>query len=264
MIQKFQALKAKKGFTMIELIVVIAIMAVLMAIIFPMLTSDRSRKQEANFAARDFYAAVQTVMTKYSMYEGPLSPAYQSTPNLGEMKYFEKLGGNFPFRTGSTATDIPNTTSLYIEIATKGGAITEIYTYAIESSDAGYADGAGLYHLCTRDASMKGTEFGNLLKAELEKRISYNDGFYYAKVTYKNIMTSTIPARMEAETVKVEYSGYCRHRLPNSSSITFADFKNKNMYFGDDNKLVNGDIFGICAPLNTTGKTVGLAGSTLS
>lgn len=264
MIQKLQAMKAKKGFTMIELIVVIAIMAVLMAVIFPMITSDRSRKQEANYAARDFYAAVQTVMTKYSMYEGPLSPAYQANPNLGEMKYFEKLGGNFPYRSGSTATDIPNTTSLYIEVAAKNGAITEIYTYAIEDSDAGYADGVGLYHLCTRLTAMKDTEFGKLLKAELEKRISYNDGFYYAKVTYKNILTTTIPARMEAETVKVEYSGFSRSRLPNSTSTVFAQYKNSNMYFGDDNKLVNGEIFGVCAPMSASGSTVGLAGTSLS
>lgn len=264
MIKKLQALRAKKGFTILELIVVIAILAVLMAIIFPMLSNERSRKQEANFAARDFYAAVQTVMTKYSMYEGPLSPAYQATPNLGEMKYFEKLGGNYPFRTGSAATDVPNTTSIYVEVAAKSGAITEIYTYAIEESDAGYADGAGLYHLCERNAANRETEFGKLLKSELAKRISYNDGFYYAKVTYKNVMTSTIPARMEAETVKVEYSGFCRHRLPNVGSNTFSEYKNKNMYFGDTNKLVNGDIFGVCAPVNSSGTTVGVAGTSLN
>ncbi len=69
---------------------------------------------------------------------------------------------------------------------------------------------------------------------------------------------------MEAETVKVEYTGFSRRPLPSASGTSFTTFKNNSMMFGDDYKLANGDIFGVCAPYNAaTGRIVGLAGSSL-
>lgn len=265
MIRKLQALRARKGFTIIELIVVVAIIAVMMAIIFPLLSVEKSRIQEANSASRDFYTAMQTVMTLYSMYEGPLSPVYQDNPDYGEMRYYEKMGGNYPYKKGTTAGDIPGTASLYVEITAKNAQITDIYTYVADGSDADYADGAGFFELCKRSADNKETEFGRLLKAEIEDRIHYQDGCYYAKVTYKNVLTDTIPAKMEAETVKVEYTGFSRKPLPAVSGITFDEYKDGVMTFAEDNKLNNGDVFGVCAPLNTSTSTVvGMAGTALT
>lgn len=266
MIRFLQRQKAKKGFTIIELIVVIAVIAVMMAIIFPLFSVERSRKQEANSASRDFYAAMQSIMSMYSMYEGPLSPAYQDNPDYGEMRYYEKMGGNYPYKKGTTAGDIPGTASLYVTINTKNSRITDIWTYVADGSDTGYADGEGLYQLCKRKTENKNTEFGRLLKAEIEDRISYQDGWYYAKVTYKNVMSGTIPAKMEAETVKVEYTGFSRKPLPQGYSIFFTEYKNSFMTFGgQDNKLASGEIFGVCAPYNpTTGTTLGMAGTALN
>ncbi len=263
MIQNLQRLRAKKGFTIIELIVVIAIMGVLMAIILPNLTNKRARVNEANSAARDFYAAVQSAMTKYSMYEGALSPQYSANPKLGDMYYYEKLGGNYPYQKGTEPGDIPYTASMYIEFATKNGAITEVYTYVAAGTDAGYANGQGLYELCKRSADCKNTEFGRLLKDAIEDRISYQDGFYYAKVNYKQVLTGTIPAKMEAETVKVQYTAYSRTRLPKATG-TFTAFQNQNMYFGDDYVLNSGEVMGAFTSVNTTTKSLmGLAGTTL-
>ncbi len=268
MIQFLNRAKNRKGFTMIELIVVIGVLAVLSAIILPMFSARDSKIQEANSTARDYYAAVQTVMTKMSMYEGPLTPAYQANPNLGEMRYYENMGGNYPYMKGSSATAFPNTTSLYIELAVKNNIVTEVYTNALEDkggTDTSYADGKGLYELCKREASMKDTEFGKAFKAEIENRIHYRDGFYYAKVTYKNILSSTIPQKMEAETVKVEYTGYSNRRLPQAGSLEFNSYKNANLYFGEDNVLVNDSVFGVCAPVNTsTGAIMGFAGTSLN
>lgn len=263
MIRYLQRLKARKGFTIVELIVVIAIMAVMMAVIFSSINTRDARVKEAESAARDFYAALQSTMMKFSLYEGPLSPEYQTNPNLGEMRYFEKLGGNYPYRSGSTATDAPATTSLYISFAVKNKAI-DVTTYAIEGSDAGYADGQGLYNLVNADSTHRNTVFGKLLRDEMEKRLSYQDGYYYAKVTYKSILSSAIPAKMEAETVKVEYTGFARRPLQ-SGVADFSTFRNDQMYFGDDGVLVSGEIFGVCAPYNTTtGTVIGMAGSTLT
>lgn len=263
MIKKLQSLKARKGFTIIELIVVIAIIGVLMAMIFPMLNNRDARVNEANSAARDFYAAVQTVMAKFSMYEGPLSPQFAANLDLGDMRYYEKLGGNYPFKKGTTAGDAPATTSLYIEFQTKNNEILDIYTCAVVAADTSYSDGIGLYNLCLRADTNKNTEFAQCLKSEIESRINYQDGYYYAKVTYKNIMTSTIPAKMEAETVKVEYAGYSRKPLPTPSG-DFLAFKNANMYFGKNFELRNGQIFGVCAPVSSAGIVLGSEGTVLN
>ncbi len=254
MIRFLQKQKAKKGFTIVELIVVIAIMAVLMAVILPQIMTKKSVIDSANSTARDFYAAMQTVMTKYSLYEGPLSPAYQADLNLGEMRYFENMNGNYPFKKGSTSLNEPATTSLYVELETENNEITKVYTYAIEGSDSGYTNGAGLFQLCNRDSANLNTEFGKLLKAELAGRINYRDGYYYAKVEYEKKTTLTIPAKMEAETVKVKYTGYCEKSLPGRSNLT--EFRNKTARFDDDYVLVTGRIFGVCAPYNATTKSV--------
>lgn len=265
MIRFLQRQRAKKGFTIVELIVVIAIMAILMAVILPQIMSKRSEINSANSAARDFYSAIQTVMTKYSLYEGPLSSAYRDDPGYGEMRYYQKLGGNYPYRKGSTAVDFPSTTSLYVEVKAQDGNITAIYTHAIEYSDAGYANGSGLYALCQRKAEEKETVFGKLLKAELESRISYRDGSYYAKVTYNNaIATVADPSRMEAESVRVSYTGYSKKELPKVGSTVFTTYRNNNMYFGEDGVLANGDIFGVCAPRNSAGKAIGQKGTSLN
>ncbi len=257
-------MKARKGFTIVELIVVIAIIAVMMGIVFASLTSKDARVSEANSAARDFYTTLQSIMTKFSLYEGPLSPEYQADPNLGEMRYYEKMGGNYPFRKGSTALDMPTTASLYVTFMTKNNEINRVVTYAIEGSDTGYADGVGLYQMVNADSTHLNTVFGRLLKDEMAKRMNYRDGYYYAKITYKSILTGTIPSRMEAETVKVEYTGYSREPLQ-PGDADFATFKNNQMYFGDNYVLVNRNIFGVCAPYNTTTKTLmGTAGTTLS
>lgn len=263
MIRKLQAFRARKGFTIVELIVVIAIIGVLMAVILPALSSANSRKQEARSAAQDFYAAVQTIMTKYSLYEGPLSPAYQVNPDLGEIRYFPEMGGNYPYKAGTTAGNVPATASIYVEVTTKNTDITNINTYTEDASDSQYANGIGLYHLCERSSANSNTEFGRLLRDEIAKRISYQDGYYYAKITYTyKEAGGTIPAKMEAETVKVEYTGFGRKPLPSAAGKNFADWSNSVM-FGEDYRLADGDIFGVSAPLKD-GTVVGFAGSALT
>lgn len=272
MIRFLQRQKARKGFTIIELIVVIAIIAVLAAIILPMVDGRRSRIQEANSTARDFYTAMQSVMTKFTTYEGPLSPTYQANPNHGEMRYFEEMGGNYPYMkkgtdTPETPKTAPETTSLYVEFVVRGNTIREVYTNAYEkdgSTDMDYDNGKGLYDLRKNHAAHKNTEFGKLLMAEIENRIKYQNGFYYAKVTYeKKEDTSTIPSKMEAETVKVSYTGYSRKRLPEPGELELGSYGNANLHFDEDNVLANGEIFGVCAPLKS-GNVIGMAGTDLN
>lgn len=52
----------KKGFTLVELIVVIAIMGIMLAIVIPMFSTADARKDEVREYARSFYSNVQELM----------------------------------------------------------------------------------------------------------------------------------------------------------------------------------------------------------
>ncbi len=92
--KKIQQLKAKKGFTLVELIIVIAIIAVLLAISVPaLLTSDRPTAGKGY--AKDFYFAAQTYMSrKHLSGEGTLSDDHiVSSAGDSIILYAEVLGG---------------------------------------------------------------------------------------------------------------------------------------------------------------------------
>lgn len=66
LIQKIQKLRAKKGFTLVELIVVIAILAVLMAILIPTMMNfvENSRIQSANTTAKNYFDTTKQYVTE--------------------------------------------------------------------------------------------------------------------------------------------------------------------------------------------------------
>ena len=72
MIKYLQSLKRKKGFTLIELIIVIAIIAVLTAIILPSLMSNKGDISAANTYAEEFYTVTQMLFSKYTKFENHL------------------------------------------------------------------------------------------------------------------------------------------------------------------------------------------------
>lgn len=90
--KKIQQLKAKKGFTLVELIIVIAIVGVLIALTVPaMLTSDRPSAGKSY--AKDFYYAAQTYASRRRLAgEGTLSgDGISSSTNT--IFYFEVAAG---------------------------------------------------------------------------------------------------------------------------------------------------------------------------
>lgn len=66
MLSKIRALKEKKGFTLVELIVVLVILAILAALLVPALTGyiDKARKESIVAETRSVVMAAQTVVSE--------------------------------------------------------------------------------------------------------------------------------------------------------------------------------------------------------
>lgn len=266
-------LQSKKGFTMVELIVVIAILGVMMAIILPNINTRKARISEARSTATDFYAACQSVFSKLSMFEGALSPKYKAEDAdhvaLGIMGYFRSLGGNYPIIPGAALNDdsVPTTTDIYLELHARGDRIESINVKAAtESQGDEYFYGFAKF-LQSRTANQNAEwnkEFSRMMSEELEDRIKYQDGYYYAKIGFTAPpLPLTITERQMADTVKVKWTAYTRDRLPEISGGA-ADYENANLMFGDDFVLPGGEVCGTCAAWNdSAGNFVGLAGTTL-
>ena len=62
----------KKGFTLVEMIVVIAIMGIMLAIVIPMLSTSDARQNEVKEYARSFYSNVQELMIDEKLAKNPL------------------------------------------------------------------------------------------------------------------------------------------------------------------------------------------------
>ena len=269
-------LQSKKGFSLVELIAVIAIVAVLTAVILPMMSNKRAKITEANSTAKDFYSAMQFVFTKYSLYEGYFSnefdpnistnSGYGTLPedptnpaNRGIMKYYLDLNGNYPFdakwaatklaASDSTAYTSPLSTSVYIELYAKNNSIEFINARAIAHDNPDYSN--AWYYLRkqrTDDlAKLPYQEFAKSLAAELQGRISYMDGYYLAKVSYTEVEDSTtIPSTTAVSPIRVDYTAYMKKSLPEAGPDP-AVFMTDNLYFIKDNTLANDEICGVCS-----------------
>lgn len=286
MLRFLQRSKAKKGFTIIELIVVIAIIAVMAAIILPMMSSEKSRIRDARSAASDFYAAVQTVMTTLSLYDAPLNSDYavMEDSQPGIMRHFEKMRGNYPFDKYvlSTNPDYPMPTSIYIKLHVRNNKIDEFRAVSKAQSRGTYVgrddSDVGFFSLLWKNPSDESIVpfvnntadmnkgFGKRFIAELEDRLSFRDGYYYARVDFFPPMkdNKVIVEEISTETVKVAYAAYTRSKLPEAPAGSLSTtWENNNLYFGSDYKLMSGEICGTCAPYQASGTCVGLKGTKL-
>lgn len=268
MIRSLQRIKAKKGFTMIELIVVIVIIAIMMAMILPSLSTERARIDEAKATARDFYAAIQTTMSHFSTYDGQLSPKYQTENNLGLIRYYPLMGGNYPFDKdfpqANTDEEFPAMTSMYIMVHARNDIIEEVGVVTRAANNTSF--GNGMFQLLKRAATDRNTEFGKLLAGEIDNRIVFRDGWYYARVDFNYELSDVGLAQdIKLNTVKVAYAAYSRKELPQATG-TFDDYVNSTLLFGSDYKLNwgGGEICGTCATWDTANSTqVGFEGTML-
>ncbi len=207
---------------MIELIVVIAIIAVLLAVILPSVSTDGEKKNAADLRAMDFYSAVQHTFTKYMKYEGDLSiglkTAKDDTDEL--ISYVQKLNGNFPKNEYT-----------FIEMYVEQGEAK--YVHADDT----------LNDLLNSDDSRELTDTEKQLFKDIPALMdTAEDGHYFALVKYTDKLTDL---EEQVPTVKVHSAYYLRNDLPKSTADADLTFK-------EDRRLENGEICGVCSSIVDT------------
>ncbi|MDE7398170.1 MAG: type II secretion system GspH family protein [Oscillospiraceae bacterium] len=237
MIKYLQGLKRKKGFTLVELIVVIAILAVMTTVILLNIDNRRTRIKTANTNASNFYVAIQSAFTRYMTYPGQLSPVFRDNPATPYMKYYKGANGNYPYDAATAGTPIPITNDNYpspctlcVEVKVEGNKVVYVN-----------CENGSVTNVVAKPDSDDGSEFGRLLKMEIEKRVEYQNGYYYAKISCNpkyNSMTNQIE---KMDTVIVDYAAFSYDRLSGSDTSNYT-------FSSNDNILLNGEICGTAAP----------------
>lgn len=247
MIRLLQKTKAKRGFTMIELIIVIAVIAILAAMILPSLDTKKAKIEEACSASRDLYNAAQSLFTKYSLYEAPLSLQLKalgveaendSTKDYTEyVRFYKKAGGNFPCTPGTiTVSDMPATADLYIELVTKDGIIQTVYmanTFAA---------------LLQHGEDTTDTVFGTLFRNDLETRVDVREGYYYLQVSYKKPPAVGLVEADYVNPVMVKLASYSMNPLPAFDGSDWAAYETEHLFFSQHCITKDGLIRGVFAP----------------
>lgn len=247
MIRHLQKLKARRGFTMVELIVVIAIIAVMSGTVIFGLDTRKAKIEEANSAASDFYTAIQAEFTNFQMFDGPLTmtlnKAYDDIFTLGTdtdnsgIKYYPWAGGNYPFEGlvvgGETHTNgKPKKAAVFVEICARGGVLRHVNYASTLEKLLEMKGGVG--------TGNTGAQLSLILADEMKDRLEYRDGYYYARIYYKppSWDAGHPPTGYDFRnvSVKVSWAAYSKDELTDD----------ENSYtFGRNNVALDGHIVGV-------------------
>lgn len=291
MLKKLYKLKANRGFTIVELVVVVAIIAILTGTIIGGTNTQRKKILAANDMARDFYSAIQTEFTNFQMYDGPLTMTLNAVYNGGTVngktftgdlsqtiefqgdysgiKYFPSVGGNYPIqdklgtKDGNPAGEgnpynpdgethregKPASATIYIELQFRANHIDHIF----------YSNNGFEFLLAQPEINdTRGSELCAVLMQEMPERMSYEDGYYYAKISYRaptmggaGSLANLTANDFRATAVTVDWAAYSATELVNEEDYTF---KTTNM-------SQSGHVLGIHASMvdltDTKGKSSG-------
>lgn len=216
---------------MIELIVVIAIIAVMSTTVIVGLNTNKSKIEEANTAAADFYTAIQAEFTNFQMYDGPLTMTLNKAYNdnifnlgtnsdNGGIKYYPWAGGNYPFNGlvvgGEThANGKPKNAAVFVEICARGGMLRHV-NYANELKTL----------LTMKGAVGSGNTDAQLclvLANEMKDRMEYRDGYYYARISYECPSGGSSSYDYRNISVKVNWAAFSKDELTDDEdSYTFG------------------------------------------
>lgn len=248
MIQYLQRLKKRKGFTLIELIVVLAIIAVLSALIIPNLVGNRGSITGANSCAEDYYTIMQMLFTKYSKYENHLSRALKAEADAIKaggvvddrlVKYDEQNLGNYPVNKYT-----------YIELSIVNNQV--VYFHVSDTLEKLLNDTRGATSL---------TPFEEQLMRDFDATTDgTTDGTYYALIETNKVTRGSTGTDFSI-TVKVHSAYYTRFRL-DAVTGSPANYQG-TLLFADDNRLANKEIMGCFTDRKPSGGTgyIGAAGT---
>lgn len=144
MLSKIRALKEKKGFTLVELIVVLVILAILAALLVPALTGyiDRANNEKVIAETRQAVMAAQTIASEeYAKNNGSLGAASSVNSNGTSVTYTSAI---------AALGEVKGTIS---EVNVVNGKVTKlVYSNTKTCTYTATSDSAGSYSVSTTAA----------------------------------------------------------------------------------------------------------------
>lgn len=252
----------KKGFSLLELVVVIAIIGILTAMIVPSLSSNEAQKKAVVSGAKDFYSAAQYLVTKYSRYEGFLSNDMmkqqngEDTENSSDdciLEYRKSLFGNFPKKDYvMISMAVRNSEIVYVNAVCKDTP-EECEKYIFEQKG-----------LTKVGNTYKMTPFETVFMQDIDPLFEQQDGVYYAIIKAEGVVRTTIDDSPMNPSMRLILTGFSSDELPIASG-EFNDYKANVLLFNEDYRLANGFFMGVCTShTNASGNYVGVPGTYFS
>ena len=242
MIRYLHTMRAKKGFTMVELIIVIAIIAVLAAMVFPLFSNDDAKRDTAEVYASDFYASLQYCMTRYQKTD------YHINTEMAQAAADYKADNTknpyivYDETKGQNVCAVPHSAI----------AAYNIYLEAYNDRGIKYVKLAySLQNLLNDTATTSDIAAERLLQDDLEDIVNdMGEGYYYAVINYDSTFGN----------FKVLTAHYCEDKLPAITNV--GTYKDDNLMIVDEAELDCGISCGTCSSdRNSTGSYVGSMGT---
>lgn len=221
MIKYLHRLKGKKGFTLVELVVVIGLIVILSAIILVNLIGGNTDKQlSANSNAKSFFTAVQLTMTRAQLTEREL--VNYGNDDIAYIAYFN--GANHISNKKKSLATSESDNYLFIE-----AKYSQTGMVGLHVSDTL----TGLMELPDPTSSMSDLESYLAQNIDAYMADSY-DGYFYAAID---------------NDFKVVFTHFCDLRFPTyTDGDDKEDYRFKELGIGSGGKLLgNNRVLGTCA-----------------
>lgn len=235
----------KKGFTLVELVIVIAIIALFTAMLLPGLTASGSLKNQVTEGARDFYVATQHLFSKFAKLETTIATVTGAANEHDPQQvviYDRDFGGNRP-----------NNKYAFVMMHVVNTQIQNVVAFSGEKPQTAMAS-----VLQNQDEATNGA-FETMFQSEMQSLFEAQDGFYYALVKYDDSLGTKA-----GSVVKVVMAGYGDKRLANypagqktDDTAYFKSFRDENLHIMDEGQLYNGDYFGVQSSEMFNGSYIG-------